>query len=219
MDIYIEPNLPRPRLVLVGDSPVVETLAAMGRILSYRVLVVAPGLPAEAIPEADEVLTNLESLAAVVSPDTYAVVATMGKYDEFALQILAPSRARYVGLVASRRRAAVVREALLGKGLLRETVDRIQNPAGMDISAHTPEEIALSVMAEVTRTRRGGEPVPRLHEEPAVPSEKAPIQDVVCGMEVGEGTPLTATYAGVVYRLCSEGCRSRFLAGPEKFLQ
>ena len=219
IDIYIEPNLPRPRLVLVGDSPVVETLAAMGRILSYRVLVVAPGLPAEAIPEADEVLTNLESLAAVVSPDTYAVVATMGKYDEFALQILAPSRARYVGLVASRRRAAVVREALLGKGLLRETVDRIQNPAGMDISAHTPEEIALSVMAEVTRTRRGGEPVPRLHEEPAVPSEKAPIQDVVCGMEVGEGTPLTATYAGVVYRFCSEGCRSRFLAGPEKFLQ
>ena len=89
----------------------------------------------------------------------------------------------------------------------------------MDISAHTPEEIALSVMAEVTRTRRGGEPVPRLHEEPAVPSEKAPIQDVVCGMEVGEGTPLTATYAGVVYRFCSEGCRSRFLAGPEKFLQ
>lgn len=219
MDIYIEPNLPRPRLVLVGDSPVVETLAAIGRILAYHVVVVAPGLTAGAFPEADEVHTDLEALATAVTPETYAVVATMGKYDESALLALAPSAARYVGFVASRRRAAVVRDALREKGVAADAVDRIQNPAGVDIAAHTPEEIALSVMAEVTRTLRAGKPAPRLHEESAVPFEKAPIRDVVCGMEVGEGTLLTATYAGVAYRFCSEGCRSRFLAGPEEFLQ
>lgn len=219
MDIYIEPNLPRPRLVLVGDSPVVETLAAIGRILAYHVVVVAPGLTAGAFPEADEVHTDLEALATAVTPETYAVVATMGKYDESALLALAPSPARYVGFVASRRRAAVVRDALREKGVAADAVDRIQNPAGVDIAAHTPEEIALSVMAEVTRTLRAGEPAPRLHEGSAVPFEKAPIRDVVCGMEVGEGTLLTATYAGVAYRFCSEGCRSRFLAGPEEFLQ
>jgi xanthine dehydrogenase accessory factor len=181
--------------------------------------VVAPGLPAEAVPEADEVLTDLGSLGAQISPETYAVVATMGKYDESALKVLAPSHARYVGLVASRRRAAVVREALREEGLSAKDVDRIQNPAGIDISAQTPEEIALSVIAEVTRTRRSGQPARPLHEQVAVPSDVTPLRDVVCGMEVDEGTPLTATYGTVVYRFCSDGCRSRFLAAPEEFLR
>ncbi len=218
MDIYIEPNLPRPRLVLVGDSPVVETLAAIGRILGYRIVIVAPGLPAEAIPEADEVHADLEALAAVVTPETYAVVAAMGKYDESALRTIVPSRARYVGFVASRRRASIVRDALRAKGVPADSVDRIQNPAGMDIAAHTPEEIALSIMAEVTRLRRSGEPAPPLHEVPPVPNAVAPMRDVVCGMEVETETPLATTYEGVTYRFCSDVCRSRFLATPAEFL-
>ncbi len=219
MDIYIEPNVPKARLLIVGDSPVAEALAALGRLMDYRVIVAASTANRDAFPEADEVVSDLRRLADLATEDTYAVLATMGKYDEAGLRALVASPAAYVGLVASRKRAAALISELRREGARTAFLDRIRNPAGLDLAAHTPEEIALSIMAEITKVRRSGVPreVPVVEAAPA-PAEAALAIDVVCGMEVDPETPLRAEHQGTMYYFCSTGCRSRFLESPEDFV-
>ncbi len=219
MEIYIEPHVSKPRLLIVGDSPIAETLAALGRLMDYQVVLTAPKATAEAFPEADEVVKDIGRIPELVVRDTYAVVATMGKYDGIALRALASSRAAYVGLVASRKRAAAVVEDLRREGISDSALARIRNPAGLDLAARTPEEIALSIMAEITRIRRTETPkeIPVVAESPGVGKAKMVI-DVVCGMEVDPSTPVKAIHQGTNYAFCSEMCRSRFLESPQSFL-
>ena len=219
MDIYIEPHLPKPQLLIIGPSPVAETLSSMGRLLGYRVLVVAPKARPEEFPAADRFASSLEEIPQLVTPDTFATVATMGKYDETALRALASSPAAYVGLVSSRRRADAVRKGLRHAGLSPEAIDRIRTPAGLDLGAETPEEIALSIMAEIVTVRRTSAPRTVPVAEPP-PATKAPAMmiDVVCGMEVDPDTPLRVTHDGRLFVFCSEGCRARFLESPQTFL-
>ncbi|MFA5895665.1 MAG: NTP transferase domain-containing protein [Thermoplasmata archaeon] len=219
MDIYLEPNLPRPKLLIVGESPIAEALSGMGRLLGYHVVLAAPKATRDAHPDADDVLDDLERLATAVGRDTSVVVATMGKYDETALRALASSPATYVGLVASRKRASVVLESLRKAGVAPDAVERIRSPAGLDLAAETPEEIALSILAEITQVRRTAPIVEALRAEPAPSPVRASSLDVVCGMEVDPQTPLTALHAGTTYYFCSEGCRARFLESPDAFLR
>jgi xanthine dehydrogenase accessory factor len=219
MDIYIEPHLPKPQLLIVGPSPVAETLSSMGRLLGYRVVVVAPKARPEDFPAADRFASSLEEIPDLVTADTFAAVATMGKYDMSALRSLASSPSAYVGLVASRRRAEAVRKDLLQARLPTEAIERIRTPAGLDLGAETPEEIALSIMAEIVTVRRTSSPrtIP-VAEPPATPAPAMMI-DVVCGMEVDPDSPLRATHDGRLFVFCSEGCRTRFLESPPTFLE
>lgn len=218
MDIYVEPHLPKPRLLIVGDSPVAEALTGLGRLLDYRVVLVAPRARADLYPDADDVIADLDGIPAAATGDTYAVVATMGRYDETALRALLQSRAPYVGLVASRRRAAAVAEALSQDGFPEDVVARIRSPAGLDLAAETPEEIALSIAAEITKFRRTTAPVevPTVQGRAAAPREPIAL-DVVCGMEVERTTPIQLDHEGTTYYFCSETCRSRFLEAPGAF--
>jgi CTP:molybdopterin cytidylyltransferase MocA len=144
----------RPQLVLVGDSPVTENLSSLGRLLGFRVVAVGPDLHADRFPDADELETDVDRLGAKLTRESYAVVATMAPYGVRALAALVRSRAAYIGLVASRSRAAQLREELGQEGVTAADFGRVRNPAGLDIRARTPEEIALSVAAEVVRTMR-----------------------------------------------------------------
>ncbi|MGI0148612.1 MAG: XdhC family protein, partial [Thermoplasmata archaeon] len=218
MEIYVEPHLPKPQLLVVGDSPVAQALLALGGLLDYRVVLVAPGVGKAAFPGADRVVTDLAEIPDLVTPETFAVVATMGKYDETALTKLAGSRAAYVGLVASRRRAAAVLDGLASAGVAAEARSRIISPAGLDLSAETPEEIALSIVAQVTQVRRTAGPRELPVSEAPSGSGVRIEQDVVCGMDVPSDAPIRATHAGTVYVFCSEGCRARFLKTPKTFL-
>lgn len=218
MDIYVEPNLPKPRILIVGDSPVAGALSALGRLLNYRVTVAAPQATQDAFPEADELVTDLTKLGDLATPDTYAVVATMQKYDAQALGALAPSSVAYVALVASRRRGGALLQDLRRRGIAAEALDRVRSPAGLDLAAETPEEIALSIMAEITQTRRSTrEKAHGLAVD--LPRSKARATDVVCGMEVEEDSLLQAVHGGKVYYFCSDACRGRFLESPATFLE
>jgi xanthine dehydrogenase accessory factor len=220
MDIYVEPHVPKPRLLVVGDSPVAETLVALGHLMDYHVILAAPRSTPEAFPEADEVVDGVARIEEFAKAGTYAVVATMGKYDEAALRALVPSNLPYVALVASRKRASAVTEELRREGIPEEALGRIRNPAGLDLNAKTPEEIALSIMAEVTKVRRTetSKEIPVVSSVPAA-AKRAALLDVVCGMEVDPGTPLKAEHHGATYYFCSEMCRTRFLESPLAFLR
>lgn len=217
MDIFVEPHERVTQLVVVGDSPVSEGLAALGRLLGFRVVAAGPDVESSRFPDADELVRDFAGLASKLDPDTYAVVATMAVYDAGALAVLLRSPVAYIGLVASRRRAAALRADLEREGFGPQDFDRIQNPAGLDIFARTPEEIALSVAAEIVRRTRSRPVIPATAPSgpPAVPASIDPV----CHMEVDPtSTPLTTDHLGVSYYFCSESCLRRFRADPGSFL-
>jgi xanthine dehydrogenase accessory factor len=217
MDIYLEPHGPLPQLVVVGDSPLAEALSGLGRMLGFRVVVAGLGLDPNRFPDADEIVGDLAELPAKLDRTTSAVVATMAQYDGKAVEILARSPAPYVALVASRRRAGLLLEDLRTHGVPPELLARVRTPAGLDIGAKTPEEIALSIAAEIVRERRPMGAVGPSSAESSV--SPAVAVDPVCRMEVDvASTPLRSAHAGVTYYFCSEGCQRRFEEHPEEFL-
>lgn len=134
MEIYVEPQLPPPVLALFGDSPVNRALAAMAPAAGFTVRSLSMG--------------DADSLDSATSCEVVAVVATMGEWDEEAVAQALDAGARYVGLVASPRRAAKVRRTL------KERVDaaalsRLVSPAGLDLGAVEPGEIAISILAQI----------------------------------------------------------------------
>ena len=218
VEIFIEPNLPKLTLLIVGDSPVATSLATLGPLLDYGVVLVAPGADASELPQVDEFVSRLEDLPAHLHPTTFAIVASMGKYDEAALLPLTRTPVAFVGLVASRKRAQSVFAALREDGVTDDQIGAVHNPVGIDIAASTPEEIALSIMAELTRARRTTRPstVPVPVTKPSPASQVA--IDPVCHMEVPTTSPLHATHAGTTYYFCSDPCRRKFSRTPAKFL-
>ncbi|GAB4446350.1 MAG: XdhC/CoxI family protein [Chloroflexi bacterium OHK40] len=212
LEIFIEPHQPPPRLLVVGGLPAARALALLGQAMSYQVIVADPDHGGSEFPGAQELLTDLDALPARVSPLTYAVVATHGHYDELALERLLPTVAPYVGLVASRVRAEAVRRYLADQGLTPAQIGRLRAPAGLDIKARRGDEIALSVMAEIVRERRGADTI--AWGPPAPAEASCPV----CGMAVATaGAKHTYEHAGTTFYFCCPGCRYAFVKDPAAF--
>ena len=189
LDIYLEPILPLPELVILGgDSPVVVSLRTFADPLGFKVLT---------------------SLEAITNPnDAWVVVAGMssGDDDTFVKEALVKGAA-YVALVASRRRAEVLLSALRDEGMNQQTLSNVKAPAGLDIGAATGPEIALSILAEIVQRRRSRQQAPS--------QTKTFATDPICGMQVDPATARwTAERDGVTYYFCAPGCRKAFLATP-----
>jgi xanthine dehydrogenase accessory factor len=157
LEIYLEPQQPRPRLLVVGALPVAQALVALGRAMNYQVVAVDLDGGGEALADADVVLTNLDEVVGQLRPYTYIVVATHGNYDELALAKILPAQPTYVGLVASPKRAEAVRDYLRMQGITETELLSLKAPAGLDIQARRGDEIALSIMAEIVQRRRSAE--------------------------------------------------------------
>jgi xanthine dehydrogenase accessory factor len=169
LEIYLEPHLPTPQLVVIGRSPVVDTMASVANVLGWRTVIVDDeGGSFSDHSSADRVVNSLNLKDEVgVNSNSYVVVATLGHYDEDALEAALATDAAYVGLVASRKRAATVMDYLRGNGVSEESLKRIHAPAGLDLGRITHEEMALAVIAEMVKTKaeRGsaGLPVGPMH--------------------------------------------------------
>jgi len=162
LEIYLEPQAPRPRLLIVGTLPVARALAHLGSAMNYHVTLVdldGGAVGQNAIPHVNETLTSLDNIASKITPTTYIVVASHGNYDELALEKLLAANPGYVGLVASKKRAEGVRDYLLGQGLSETDLLPLKAPAGLDIQARRGDEIALSIMAEIVQRRRNAEEI------------------------------------------------------------
>ena len=200
LDIFIEPRLPKPLLLVFGEGPAASTLVGLAELTGFRTRSVAQaGLATLEIPPGE----------------ACAVVATMGHYDEDALEAALSHPQLEVSLIASTRRAAAVRDELVRRGLDEETIGRIHTPAGK-IRGSSQEEIALLALAEVVTARRKRPARPAAVDPPPVMF----VTDPVCGMTVD---PLTSSRKVVLgdttYWFCSDGCRTAFEAEPERFLQ
>ena len=217
VEIYLEPILPAPRLVVFGVSPTARALAKLGKAMGYTVVAADAAAEPEMFPAADQILTSLEKLASRrPGAPPFAVVATMGERDEEAIRAAIAMAPAYLGVVASSRRFAQMRETLLAQGVTAEALDAIRSPAGIAIGAHTPEEIALSVLAEIVERRRAAKPA--TEEKKGVEAPALQAIDPICGMTVEIATARhTAEHAGRTWYFCCGGCRARFLAEPERY--
>jgi xanthine dehydrogenase accessory factor len=202
VEIYLDPVLPAPRLVVFGGSPVARALVSLGQAMGYTAVAV-------------EDPAALEESVSVSHTPCFTVVVTLGENDEEAIRAALALEPAYLGVVASARRFAQMRETLLARGVSAAALDQIRCPAGLPIGAHTPEEIALSILAEIVERRRaeaGTEVVPEKEAEPTQ------ALDPICGMTVEIATARhTALHAGRTWYFCCGGCRERFLAAPERY--
>lgn len=157
MDIFVEPVLPRPQIVVCGSSPIAVALADLARQVGFAVTVCAPAAEQAAFAEAD---TRIEGYALPVEETgaRYIVVSTQGRGDETALSAALAVDVDYVAFVGSRRKAETLRAALAKRGVAPERLARLKAPAGLDLGAITPDEIAISILAEIVQVRRGKAP-------------------------------------------------------------
>lgn len=159
MDIFVEPVLPHPSLVIFGASPVAMSLAAQARQLGYHVTLAAPVADRASEPDADVVIDGFEPRY-LNGARRFVVVSTQGKGDEAALKQALAIDAAYHAFVGSRRKMAALRDKLIAAGIETAALDRVKAPAGLDLGAITPEEIAMSILAEITVERRRGQRLP-----------------------------------------------------------
>lgn len=194
LDIFIEPHLPVPQLVVVGSQPVAKSLAKIAATMHFRVTAV----------ESPSQLDRLPRGAGV-----FIVVATHGQFDEEALERAARTGARYIALVASRKRGGMVMESMRARGV---AVDRVKWPAGLDIGARGADEIALSILAEIVQVRRAATPI----TQPAPQPETA--TDPICRMSVTvAGARYVAEHEGRRYYFCCEHCQRTFEREPHRY--
>ncbi len=157
MDVFVEPVLPRPQIVGCGASPVAVAIAALGRRIGFAVTVSAADAEQASFAEADRRLAA-NAVPAEEPGARFIVVATQGRGDEAALQAALAATADYVAFVGSRLKAESLKAAMAERGLPPERIAGLKAPAGLDLGAITPDEIAVSILAEIIAVHRGGQP-------------------------------------------------------------
>jgi xanthine dehydrogenase accessory factor len=153
MDIFVEPVLPRPQVVICGSSPVALAVADFAKRAGFAVTVCAPAAEQAAFNEADR---RIEGYALPVEEGgaRYVVVSTQGRGDEAALLAALAVDVDYVAFVGSRKKAEALKATLAERGISAERLAKLKAPAGLDLGAITPDEIAISIVAEIVSKRR-----------------------------------------------------------------
>jgi xanthine dehydrogenase accessory factor len=201
LDVFIDPQLPRPALLVLGDTPAAHTLIRLGATIGYQTCAVHPGALASEFPEADQVIGSLDLAPAQPNASTWAVVATMGHYDEDAIEALLRYDVAYIGLVASRRRAATVLDVLAGRGV--SGLERVRRAADNSVGG-SQEEIALATLAEIAAERHA-------HQRRFAIALPVTAIDPICGMRVDvKGAMHTLRVGETMHYFCGAGCLDAF---------
>ena len=209
LEVYIEPVLPAPHLVVVGRSPMAHTLADLARALGWRT----------------EVVDGPDFTAADANERSMVVVATQGHGDEEAVERAVAAQPAYLGLVGSRRRGAAVLGYLAERGVPKDQLDRVRVPAGLDLGQTSHREIAVAILAELVQLRASGalgsgRSADRHRRPPAAG------QPTRAGYRPGlrddrdRGAPAgPLEHDGVTYYFCRAGCRRAFEQDPAAYVK
>jgi xanthine dehydrogenase accessory factor len=196
LEVYIEPVQPSPHLVVVGHSPMAQTLGELARALGWRA----------------DVIAGEDFTAGQAGPRSIVVVATQGHYDEEGITAAIEARPAYIGLVGSAKRGQTVLGYLAERGLPPAELDRVHTPAGLDLGRTTHQEIAVAILAELVQLRAAGKlAVAGAGEAPVTPVVVSDAVDPVCGMTVTAGPesrPLERD--GATYYFCCAACHDEF---------
>jgi xanthine dehydrogenase accessory factor len=216
LDIYIEPVLPKPKVLILGRSPVAQTLCKLAKTIGYGVSVAAPDAERDAFPEVDSMQTTFDLSQLKITSQTFVVVSTQGESDEEALEAAIKTGSNYIAFVASKTKSVKVFDYLKERGVEAGRLSTVRAPAGINIYASTPEEIAVSILAEIIQVRKTTASVETLAA--VLPLQTKTTKDPICGMTVDAmSAKHQSEYAGVSYHFCCTGCKKTFDADPAKY--
>jgi xanthine dehydrogenase accessory factor len=217
LDIYIEPVLPKPHVVILGRSPVAVALVKLAKAVNYTVSVAAPEADRASFPDADAVQTDLDLGVMKITPQTLIVVSTQGHQDEEAVEHALRSAASYVAFVASRTKTAKIIEYLKGRGLDPARLAQLRAPAGLNIHASTPEEIAVSILAEIIQVNRSAKETSNAQAALTLIGMQE-AKDPVCGMTVEiDKAKHKSEFRGSTFYFCCAACKQKFDKQPEQY--
>ncbi|OQP63849.1 hypothetical protein A3860_23205 [Niastella vici] len=224
VEIFIEPVMPQPHLVVLGKSAIAKSLVKLAHAAGYRITGVAEGANLQTYEKVDELITQISLANVKTTPGSFIVVATQGEQDEKALEEALKKANTYVGFVASRKKMAFLANYLADAGIDKNTIATIKSPAGIDISAKSPEEVAISILAEMIQVQHS---TPHLGSFERFDESKAETGtspqyyiNPVCGIPVDINNPMhIIDYKGGKVYFCCDGCKVKFEADPEKYMK
>jgi xanthine dehydrogenase accessory factor len=221
VEVYIEPVLPKTHLVIVGKSHIAMALCRLSKAMGYTTTLVADGVDKEAYPEADHFVTLDAFDSGRIAENSCIVVSTQGDGDETALLKSLQSSAGYIAFVASRIKANALFRQLKESGISFEDLKRIKTPAGLDINAKLPQEVAISILAEIIQHIRSQPQEEESAKEESVP-EVPPgyYLNPVCNIPIEIATAKhIVEYGEEKVYFCCDGCKVSFDKDPEKYMK
>lgn len=223
IEIFIEPVIPQPHLVVIGKTAIAKALVKLARDTGYRITGVAQDANLQTFEKVDELITQIKLSDVKTTASTFIVVATQGEQDEKALEEVLKKESLYIGFVASRKKMVSMVQYLTDAGFDNAAVDAIKSPAGIDINAKTPDEVAISILAEMIQVRNNS-PVNNSFQQfdaSGAGTGEAPKYYInpVCGVPIDMNNPKhIIEYKNEKIYFCCDGCKVKFEADPEKYM-
>ena len=223
VELYIEPVLPKPQLMIFGTSHIAKSLAKIAKAIDYQVDVVMSTADKNVFPEVDSIIGIKDLDISKIKSSAYIVVCTQGEGDAEALKKALSIGSSYLSFVASRKKANAIYTEVRGMGATFDQLKTIKTPAGLDIGAKMPDEVAISILAEIIKHYRvATEVVPSTEEqkgEITIKNEDFYINPV-CNIPVQKSTDKhVLEYKEQKVYFCCDGCKVSFEKSPEKYME
>lgn len=222
IDVFIDPVMPAPHLIVMGKSAIARSLVKLGKVAGYRITVVAPESKPDTFPGVDELITQMNLQQVKLSAASFIIVCTQGEQDETALEQALQKSPAYIGFVASKQKKASVFEYLKESGIDEQKIAGIKSPAGININAKKPEEVAISILAEIIQLQNnmpGAAGFTQFDETRESAGKSKYYINPVCGVPVDVNNPKhIIEYKGENVYFCCDGCKVKFEAEPEKYM-
>ena len=223
VELYIEPVLPKPQLMIFGTSHIAKSLAKIAKAIDYQVDVVMSTADKNVFPEVDSIIGIKDLDISKIKSSAYIVVCTQGEGDAEALKKALSIGSSYLSFVASRKKANAIYTEVRGMGATFDQLKTIKTPAGLDIGAKMPDEVAISILAEIIKHYRvATESVPVNEEqkgEITIKNEDFYINPV-CNIPVQKSTAKhIVAYKDQKVYFCCDGCKVSFEKSPEKYME
>jgi len=214
LSVYIETVFPKPLVVVLGDSPVGHNLLKLAAHLDYEILWVTESQDSEMNKGGEKISRSFDLKSKNLADPTFLVVCTQGEGDLDALRVAFSKVVFYRAFVGSQKKMESLKKDLAEEGVCSGKLAGLKNPAGININARTPSEIALSILAEIVQKLRT---VSSKSEHSLNDIEKS--VDPVCGMKVSvDNTRYISILNGINHYFCCSGCKNKFERSPEKYL-
>jgi xanthine dehydrogenase accessory factor len=220
VELFLEPVLPPPHLVVIGKTLIASALVHLAKVSGFRVTAVAPNAKPNTFQGVDELITQLNLKEVRTSSRSSLIICTQGENDEEAIEQALHQSACYIGFVASPKKKMAIFEHLVERGVDRAAINTIHSPAGLNIHAKTPEEVAISILAEIIQVQNQLQLTGFSHfvSTNAQTSKSGFYINPVCGVPVDIKNPKhIVEYKNEKIYFCCDGCKTKFDADPEKY--
>lgn len=223
VEVFIEPVLSLPHLLVMGKTAIAKALVKMAKLAGYRVTGVAVDAKIDTFEQVDELITQINLEKVKTTAASFIVVATQGEQDEASLEHALKKEHAYIGFVASKKKKDAVFGYLMGAGIDEKKIAAIRSPAGIDINAKKPEEVAISILAEIIQIQNNNPALQgftQFAETRAEAGKPTFYINPVCGVPVDVSSPKhIIEYRNEKVYFCCDGCKVKFEAEPEKYIK